>query len=105
MLTPIASKSDGQVFGDEYEFENHPIIRVLIESRCYKVLERAEQIIHRDMRSHLVCCHKSREVVCAQLYALRGFSPSECISMYHYYLQHSLGSKAQVWLSTKGGAV
>lgn len=67
--------------------------------------QRAIHLLHRDMHSHLVHIMQERNAVCAQLRTLDTFSPSECMSFYHYHLQRSLGTKAQVWLSTKGGAV
>ena len=67
--------------------------------------QRAIHLLQRDMYSHLVHIMQERNAVCAQLRTLDTFSPSECMSFYHYHLQRSLGTKAQVWLSTKGGAV
>lgn len=67
--------------------------------------KRAINLLKRDMGSHLQHIMQERNAVCAQLRLLDTFSPSECLSLYHYHLQRSLGTKAQVWLSTKGGAV
>ena len=67
--------------------------------------QRAIHLLKRDMGSHLQHIMQERNAVCAQLRVLDTFSPSECLSLYHYHLQRSLGTKAQVWLSTKGGAV
>lgn len=67
--------------------------------------QQALHLLHRDMHSHLLHIMQERNAVCAQLRTLDSFSPSECLSFYHYHLQRSLGTKAQVWLSTKGGAV
>lgn len=66
--------------------------------------EQAIHLLHRDMHSHLLHIMQERNVVYAVLRTLDTFSPSECLSFYHYHLQRSLGTKAQVWLSTKGGA-
>ena len=66
---------------------------------------RAIHLLHRDMGSQLLHIMQERNAVCAQLRTLDTFSPSECMSLYHYHLQRSLGTNAQVWLSTKGGAV
>ena len=67
--------------------------------------QRAMHLLHRDIGSHLLHIMQERNVVYAVLRTLDTFSPSECLSFYHYHLQRSLGTKAQVWLSTKGGAV
>lgn len=67
--------------------------------------QQAIHLLHRDMHSHLVHIMQERNAVCAQLRTLETFSLSECLSLYHYHLQRSLGTKAQVWLSTKGGTV
>ena len=67
--------------------------------------QQAIHLLHRDMHSHLLRIMQERNAVCAQLRTHDTFSPSECLSFYHYHLQRSLGTKAQVWLSTKGGAV
>ena len=67
--------------------------------------QQAIHLLHRDMGSHLLRIMQERNAVCVQLRTLDTFSPSECLSLYHYHLQRSLGTKAQVWLSTKGGAV
>lgn len=67
--------------------------------------QRAIHLLHRDMGSQLLHIMQERNVVYAVLHTLDTFSPSECLSFYHYHLQRSLGTKAQVWLSTKGGAV
>ena len=67
--------------------------------------QQAIHLLHRDMHSHLLRIMQERNAVCVQLRTLETFSPSECLSLYHYHLQRSLGTKAQVWLATKGGAV
>ena len=67
--------------------------------------QQAIHLLHRDMHSHLVHIMCKGHIVYAVLRTLETFSPSECLSLYHYHLQRSLGTKAQVWLSTKGGAV
>jgi hypothetical protein len=42
-------------------------------------------------------------LVYAEIYALKGFTLSESLCMYHYHLQCILGAHMQVWVSTKGG--
>lgn len=80
-------------------------VQVLILCSDQLTLQRAMHIIKRDLRSHLINLQHNDTTVCAQLRTLDLFSASECISFYHYHLQRSLGAKAQVWLSTKGGLV
>jgi hypothetical protein len=85
------------------EAQNYILICIFCEDNHTQ--QRAIHLLHRDMGSQLLHIMQERNAVCAQLRTLDTFSPSECLSFYHYHLQRSLGTKAQVWLSTKGGAV
>lgn len=83
--------------------QNYILICIFCEDNHTQ--KRAINLLKRDMGSHLLHLMQERNAVCAQLRTLETFSPSECLSLYHYHLQRSLGTNAQVWLSTKGGAV
>lgn len=85
------------------ETKNYILICIFCEDNHTQ--EQAINLLHRDMHSHLLHIMQERNVVYAVLRTLDTFSPSECLSFYHYHLQRSLGTNAQVWLSTKGGAV
>ena len=85
------------------EAQNYILICIFCEDNHTQ--EQAIRLLHRDMHSHLVHIMCKGHIVYAILRTLETFSPSECLSLYHYHLQRSLGTNAQVWLSTKGGAV
>ena len=106
-LVPIAIKSEGEVFdNNEYEYLTHEcmdVVCVYVIARHCATLQRAHHIIQRDMHSHLKYIQSAPEMVYAEIYALKGFSLSETLCMYHYHLQRALGAHVQVWVSTKGG--
>ena len=105
-LAPVAIESEGEVFGNEYEYltqEYMDVVCVYVIARHCATLQRAHHIIQRDMHSHLKYILLAPEMVYAEIYALKGFSLSETLSMYHYHLQRALGAHVQVWVSTKGG--
>ena len=105
-LVPVAIESEGEVFGNEYEYLTHEymdVVCVYVIARHCATLQRAHHIIQRDMHSHLKYIQLAPEMVYAEIYALKGFSLSETLSMYHYHLQRALGAHVQVWVSTKGG--
>ena len=105
-LAPVAIVSEGEVFDNEYEYLTHEcmdVVCVYVITRHCATLQRAHHIIQRDMHSHLKYIQLVPEMVYAEIYALKGFSLSETLSMYHYHLQRALGAHVQVWVSTKGG--
>ena len=106
-LAPIAIESEGEVFANnEHEYLTHEymdVVCVYVIARHCATLQRAHRIIQRDMHSHLKYIQSAPEMVYAEIYALKGFSLSETLSMYHYHLQRALGTHVQVWVSTKGG--
>lgn len=107
LLAPVAIESEGEVFNNnEYEW-NNPIymdlVCVYVIAEHPAALERAHRIILRDMQSHLKHIHLAPDLVYAEIYALKGFTLSESLCMYHYHLQCTLGAHMQVWVSTKGG--
>ena len=106
LLVPITIESEGEVFDNEYEYLTHEcmdVVCVYVIARHCATLQRAHHIIQRDMHSHLKYIQLAPEMVYAEIYALKGFSISETLSMYHYHLQRALGAHVQVWVSTKGG--
>lgn len=118
MLPPIARKSDGYVFGDEYELyndnaspkpgqdlEKRPIVKVLVLSDCERALEKVYDIICRDMRTHLLCCKKGTGCVCAHIYAMKDFSAMDSMVFYYAHLYRCTCPKTQIWVSEEGGMV
>ena len=85
------------------EASGEEVIVVIILCQDLATAERALHIIQRDLGSQLLQVEQCDTVVGAYLNTLRGFSPSECLSFYHYHLNRSLGQQAQVWITTKGG--
>ena len=79
------------------------VILLIILCQDLATAKRALHIIQRDLGSQLLQVEQCDTVVGAYLSTLQGFSPSECLSFYHYHLNRSLGHQAQVWITTKGG--
>jgi hypothetical protein len=105
-LVPIVIENEGEVFNNEYEWNNPmyiDLVCVYVIAEHPAALERAHRIILRDMQSHLKHIHLAPDLVYAEIYALKGFTLSESLCMYHYHLQCTLGAHMQVWVSTKGG--
>lgn len=92
-----------KVKGERREEMRREAIVVIILCQDLATAKRALQIIQRDLGSQLLQVEQCDTVVGAYLSTLQGFSPSECLSFYHYHLDRSLGHQAQVWITTKGG--
>jgi hypothetical protein len=88
---------------DAREATGEEVIVLIILCQELATAKRALHIIQRDLGSQLLQVEQCDTVVGAYLNTLRGFSPSECLSFYHYHLNRSLGQQAQVWITTKGG--
>ena len=93
-LAPIAIQSEGNV---EY---NSTVIKFLVFSNNPTLLEKAERIFHQDMESQLIHCYRAHGVVIAHLLPLNLFTPSECLSFYHYHLHRSLQGKVRIFITT-----
>lgn len=87
------------------------VISLLLRSDCQKMVDKAERMIHRDMKSHLKWCHSGDGYLCAEIYALDGVCACKCASYYQYILHAHMCPKAKVWITThilqaeKGGRI
>lgn len=95
-MNDLVSKCEGQPSNN-----HHVLIEVLITCSNAHVVARAVRTIKRDLGSHLIRIQHKNRFVAAHLLPLQGFLPSECLYYYHYHLQRTLGSEAQVWLATR----